>query len=355
MDKVVVLMNLGSPDSTSVKDVRKYLRQFLMDGRVIDVPAFFRALLVKGIIVPFRAPKSAKAYKKIWMDEGAPLIWYTEQLAKALEDQGEDLHLYYGMRYGNPDPQSVYREIEAKHPNLDRVLVIPLYPHYAMSSYETAVAYAEEEWNKGGFSFELDYLGPVYQEKRYLEALSKSIQPYLEQEYDKLLFSYHGVPKRHILKGDCTGEHCFKVEDCCHQPSAAHQYCYRHQCVTTTEKVAELLGIPEDKWMYSFQSRLGTDEWLQPYTAKVLEELPEQGVKKLLVACPAFVSDCLETIEEISMEGKEEFLEAGGASFEQIPCLNVQQVWIDCLKSYINDYFSGDRSLLLQKEELMTP
>jgi ferrochelatase len=346
-------MNLGSPDSTKVKDVRKYLGQFLMDGRVIDVPAFFRALLVKGIIVPFRAPKSAKAYKKIWTDEGAPLILYTEQLARALQKQGDELYVYFGMRYGNPAPQSVYKKIQSNHPNLDRALVIPLYPHYAMSSYETAVVYAEEEWQKGNFDYTLDYLGPIYKDTRYIHALAESIRPYLDRPFDKILFSYHGIPKRHIMKGDCTGTHCFKVDDCCHQPSKAHAYCYRHQCITTTEEVTSILKISNEKWMYSFQSRLGSDEWLKPYTAKVLEELPKQGVKNLLVACPAFVSDCLETIEEISMEGKEEFLKAGGAHFEQIPCLNVNQVWVDCLEAYINDYFSGDRSMLLQKENLM--
>ncbi|WP_242692234.1 ferrochelatase [Aridibaculum aurantiacum] len=347
MKRGIILMNLGSPDSTEVKDVRKYLMEFLMDARVIDSPFVFRSMLVGGIIVPFRAPKSAEAYKSIWTKDGSPLIVLTKQLQQALQ-QVVDEPVEIAMRYGNPTMKAAYDNLLKREPGLEEVIAIPMYPHYAMSSYETAVEHAKDVHAKHNYGFKLTVVKPYYNEENYINALAESIRPYLEQDYDQVLFSYHGVPEAHVKSGDITAKHCLKMYACCEVPSAAHKYCYRHHCFTTTKLVAEKLGIPKEKYTYSFQSRLGRAEWLKPYTAVRFEELPKEGVKKLLVACPAFISDCLETLEEIAEEGKETFLHAGGESFQMIPCLNVHPLWVQTLKNYISDIKSGSEKMVLQ-------
>jgi ferrochelatase len=307
-----------------------------MDKRVIDYPYFFRLLLVKGIIVPFRAPKSAEAYKTIWTKEGSPLIVFTKQLEQSLQSRlTEPIEL--AMRYGSPSPQTAYDNLLKGNPGLEEVILMPLYPHYAMSSYETAVEYMKEVHRDNKYVFKLKIIEPYYNNNDYINALSKSIGPYLEMEFDKLLFSYHGVPERHIRKGDITGNHCLKNSDCCDIASAAHRYCYRHQCFKTTSLVTTFLKMPKEKFELSFQSRLGRDKWLTPYTAQRLSELPAEGVKKLLVACPAFVSDCLETLEEIAEQGKEIFLHAGGESFTMIPCLNTHPHWVSAIVKWIEE------------------
>lgn len=332
MKRGIVLMNLGSPDSAEVKDVRRYLNEFLMDERVIDIPYFARLLLVKGIIVPFRAPKSAAAYRSIWTKEGSPLVVLTKQLQSALQQQ-VDMPVEIAMRYGNPSPAAAYDALMAREPGLEEVLLVPMYPQYAMSSYETAVVYAEEIHQRKKYPFRLSIVRPYYNDALYLGALAESMRPFLEQDYDHILFSYHGVPERHIRKGDITGNHCLATAGCCNVSSPAHAKCYRHQCLTTTGMVAEKLDIPPGKFSVSFQSRLGRDEWLKPYTAQRLQEMPGQGINKLIVVCPAFVSDCLETLEEIAEEGRELFLHAGGQSFTMIPCLNVHPAWVGTIKA----------------------
>ncbi|MDR3716258.1 MAG: ferrochelatase [Puia sp.] len=328
----ILLMNLGSPDSTETRDVHKYLMQFLMDGRVIDYPYLFRKILVGGIIVPFRAAKSAEAYKTIWTKEGSPLIVLTRQLQQALQQQvGEPVEI--AMRYGSPSMDEGFSRLLERCPDLEEVLAIPLYPHYAMSSYETAVAHAREVHRKNKYSFRLDFVPPYYKEPHYLHALSENIRPYLEQEYDHLLFSYHGVPGRHIKKSDPTGSHCLLSPDCCTIASPAHATCYRHQCFTTTREVVARLGVPAAKYSISFQSRLGKG-WLEPFTDIRLEEMPKEGIKKLLIVCPAFVSDCLETLEEIDIRGRESFLGAGGETYTMIPCLNTHPLWVETLAGW---------------------
>jgi protoporphyrin/coproporphyrin ferrochelatase len=334
MKRGIILMNLGSPDSTGVKDVKRYLNEFLMDKRVIDYPYLFRFLLVKGIIVPFRAPKSAEAYKSIWTREGSPLIVLTKQLQQNIQKQMEE-QVEIAMRYGNPTPQHAYESLLKKNPELEEVILMPLYPHYAMSSYETAVEYMKEVYKKKKYSFRLTTIKPYYDNEDYINVLAESIKPYLQSNYDKLLFSYHGVPERHILKGDVTRNHCLKASDCCQVDSPAHKFCYRHQCFKTTELVTTALQIPREKFEQSFQSRLGRDKWLTPYTAQRLSELPGEGIKKLLIACPAFVSDCLETLEEIAEQGKETFLHAGGESFTMIPCLNTNPLWVSVIAKWV--------------------
>ena len=331
--KGIILINLGSPESTKVTDVKKYLDQFLMDERVIDKPWLLRALLVKGIIVPFRAPKSAEAYETIWIDEGSPLIVYTKQLQESLQDEIQE-PVEIAMRYGSPTPGVAFEALLKNNPGMEEVVVLPLYPHYAMSSYETAVEYVKEFYQKKKYSFKLSFVPPFYNDPDYLEALSQNIKPYLNNSYDHLLFSYHGIPERHIRKSDITGCHCLQTENCCEVDSPAHAFCYRHQIRTTTKLVTDQLQIPSNKYSISFQSRLGKG-WLTPFTDYRLKELPQEGVKDLLIVCPAFVSDCLETLEEIALRGKELFLEAGGESFTMIPCLNTNPLWIKAIAKYV--------------------
>lgn len=332
----ILLMNLGSPDSTEVKDVRRYLNEFLMDERVIDKPYLLRALLVQGIIVPFRAPKSAEAYRTIWTTEGSPLIVLSKQLREDLEKQLQE-PVEITMRYGNPTPQAAFDKLLARMPDMEEVVAIPLYPHYAMSSFETAVEYARTVYEKKQYPFKLRFLKPYYNAPEYIEALAERMRPFLKEEYDHILFSYHGVPARHIMKSDITGSHCLKTADCCNTPSPAHSFCYRHQCFITTALVTEKLGIPKEKYSNSFQSRLGKG-WLEPFTDIRLEQMPKEGIKKLLILCPAFVSDCLETLEEIAERGKESFMEAGGEKYTMIPCLNTHPLWVKALQKWINDF-----------------
>lgn len=344
--KGIILMNLGSPDSTKVKDVRRYLNQFLMDERVIDIPYLTRLLLVKGIIVPFRAPKSAEAYRTIWTKQGSPLIELTKQLQIALQQQ-TTIPVEMAMRYGNPSIESAFEKLLKKHPGIQEVVAVPLYPHYAMASYETAVVDAKKIHQKNNYSFHLSFIKPYYNEPHYIEAMAENIRPYLQQEYDHILFSYHGIPERHLRKTDATGCHCLKVDDCCNVPSPAHATCYRHQCITTTRLVTEKLGIPENKYSFSFQSRLGRDPWLKPYTDFRLTDMPKEGIKKLLILCPAFVSDCLETLEEIAIRGKETFIEAGGETYTMIGCMNVHPLWVQALAGWMKQFEVGNKEMIL--------
>ena len=343
--RAILLMNLGSPDSTSTRDVRTYLMEFLMDKRVIDYPWLFRQILVGGLIVPFRAAKSAEAYSTIWTKEGSPLIVLTQQLQAALQ-QLVDEPVEIAMRYGHPSMEEAYERLLQRMPQLEEVLAIPLYPHYAMASYETAVEYAQEIHRRKKYNFALNFIKPFYNETHYLQALSEHMRPYVEKEYDHILFSYHGVPARHIKKSDPTGNHCLQSAGCCDTASPAHATCYRHQCFATTKEIVALLGIPEGKYSNSFQSRLGKG-WLEPFTDIRLEEMPKEGIKKLLILCPAFVSDCLETLEEIAMRGRETFMGAGGEAYTMIPCLNVEPLWVQTLAGWVKGYATGDETMIL--------
>ena len=337
-------MNLGSPDSTTTPDLRRYLMEFLMDGRVIDYPWLFRKILVGGLIVPFRAAKSAEAYRTIWTDEGSPLIVLTRQLQEALQSQVDE-PVEIAMRYGHPSMEQAYERLLQRMPDLEEVIAIPLYPHYAMASYETAVEYAKEVHRRKKYPFALQFIKPFYNEPHYLGALSEQIRPYLTQPYDHILFSYHGIPARHIKKTDPTGHHCLQSAACCETASPAHTRCYRHQCFATTQEMVRLLNIPEGKYSNSFQSRLGKG-WLEPFTDIRLEQMPKEGIKKLLILCPAFVSDCLETLEEIAIRGKESFLQAGGEAYTMIPCLNTHPLWVSSLAGWVREQSAGNRELL---------
>jgi ferrochelatase len=327
----LLLLNLGSPDSFSVPDVRKYLQEFLMDERVIDVPYLVRSVIVKGFILPFRPKRSAHAYSKVWTKNGSPLIAITKSFKKEIE-QLVDMPVAVAMRYGNPTPAKALEEFENK--NIETLFVAPLYPHYAMSSYETAVKHV---MNTIADRYAVRVLRPFYNEENYINSLAERIRPHLSTfPRSHLLFSYHGLPTRHLKKSDCTGEHCYVQQNCCNVQSKAWDTCYKHQVTETSKLVAEKLGMSPDQYTVSFQSRLGRDEWIKPFTVDVLETYPSMGIKDLTVVCPAFVADCLETLEEIAMGGREIFLNAGGESFKVVPCLNTFKPWIDTFASWCN-------------------
>jgi protoporphyrin/coproporphyrin ferrochelatase len=330
----ILLVNLGSPESPSTKDLKPYLKEFLMDERVIDIPKWLRTLIVKGMIVPFRSPKSAAKYKTVWTEEGSPLIAHTRKQSELLQERTE-LPVYYSMRYGNPSTALILQKMHEENPALEQIILLPLYPHYAMSSYETAVEQVKELHALAKYSSFLQIVKPFYNRPSYIRALSDSIKPYLSQAFDHVLFSYHGIPERHVKKTDCTGSHCLQATNCCNTSSAAHDFCYRHQIITTTNLVAEELDLNKSDYSFSFQSRLGRDAWLKPFTVNQLKEFPSKGIKNLLIVCPAFVSDCLETLEEIAVEGKEIFIKNGGESFKMIPALDENKLWIDCMEEMV--------------------
>lgn len=334
--KGILLVNLGSPKSTRVEDVKEYLDEFLMDEKVIDYRWFFRSLLVQGIILRTRPAKSAEAYKTVWTEEGSPLIVITKQIQQKLQKL-VDIPVEIGMRYAEPSIENGIRSLTEK--GVTEIVLFPLYPQYAMSTTETVVDKAEEVRKKHFPDVRISYVQPFYNRDIYIDCLAESIREKLPENYDALQFSYHGVPERHIYKTDPTNT-C-NLNDCCSRAeNPSHQFCYRHQCYKTTELVIEKLNIPREKTVVSFQSRLGKDKWMEPYTDETLDALPKKGVKNLAIVCPAFVSDCLETLEEISVEGREEFLHAGGENFHYIACLNDEDRWIEVVKTLCEEKLS---------------
>lgn len=332
--KGALLVNLGSPDSTDPKDVKKYLDEFLMDPRVIDVPYWLRSFVVRGIVLNTRPKKSAEAYSKIWWDEGSPLIVLSERLREKV-DQQTGIPIALAMRYGKMKMIEGLQEL--KDQGVTEVLLVPLYPQFAMATTETIMVLAEELRKEFFPEMTFDSIPAFYNKPEYIEVLSQSIAEKLEGlDYEHLLFSYHGVPERHIKKRDITKSHCKVDKSCCVTHSPAHQFCYRHQCYEVTRLVGEKLGLQQGTFSTTFQSRLGFDPWLQPYTDRTIEKLGLSGVKKMAIVTPAFVSDCLETLEEIAMEGEEIFHEVGGKEFTTIPCLNDRDDWVRVLSGWID-------------------
>jgi protoporphyrin/coproporphyrin ferrochelatase len=335
MTKGVLLVNLGSPDSPSVPDVRRYLREFLMDGRVLDVNWFLRFAIVNFAILPSRPKQSAEAYHTVWTAEGSPLVVTSRNVHAKLQPRVQ-MPVELAMRYQNPSIPAAVENLHAK--GVDDLLVIPLFPHYAMSSFETAVERVKEVAGHLAPGMRITVQPPCFEDPNYIQALVASAREALKSNFDCLLFSFHGLPERHLRKSDPTGCHCLTVENCCSVPSPAHATCYRAQCFKTVAAFVKQAGIPKEKYAVAFQSRLGRDPWLKPYTDHELEAMPRKGIKNLLVMCPAFVSDCLETLEEIGIRGKESFLNAGGKSFQLIPCLNEHPLWIDALEKMVSEF-----------------
>lgn len=337
MSKAILLVNLGSPDSPSVPDVRRYLNEFLMDERVIDAPWLVRRFVV-GMILINRPKESGHAYEKVWTKDGSPLIAISRNVQKLLQARLA-VPVELAMRYQNPSIESAVKNLAAR--GVTEVLLIPMFPHYAMSSYETAVVRVREVAAKRAPQIKFTVQPPYFEDADYIAALVASAADFLRRDYDHLLFSYHGIPERHLRKSDPTGCHCLAKENCCETDSPARATCYRAQCFATTAAFVKLAGVPKEKYSVSFQSRLGKDPWLKPYTDYELPRLANEGKKKMLVICPAFVADCLETIEEIGMRGCEQFLAGSGKEFTRIPCLNEHPAWIDALEKMAGKFLQA--------------
>ena len=334
--KGALLINLGSPDSPDPKDVKRYLGEFLMDERVIDLSKALRTFLVKGIILNTRPKKSAKAYKKIWWEEGSPLIVLSKRLRQSVQKK-VTIPVELAMRYGTPSIEEGIKNLVNQ--GINEIILIPLYPQFAMATTETILVLAEEVRLQNHPQVSFTVLPPFYNHPDYIRVLSESIQENLKgKEWEHLLFSYHGIPERHIRKSDVTKSHCKIDKSCCQTSSKAHQYCYRHQCYETTRQVAEYLELKEGTFSTSFQSRLGLDPWLRPYTDKTVAKFAKKGVKKMAIATPTFVSDCLETLEEIGMEAAEDFEEKGGEKLFVIPCINDRPDWVNVMSRWIDEW-----------------
>jgi len=328
----VLLINLGSPDSTSVPDVRKYLREFLMDPRVLDAPWPVRWCVVHLAILPRRPVQSAEAYEKVWTKDGSPLVATSRNVQRELQRRlGSSVVVELAMRYQSPSIESAIERLRDQA--VTDLFVFPLFPHYAMSSFETAVVRAREVAAQLAPGMRLNIVEPYFNEPGYIAALAASAADDLAAGYDHLLFSFHGLPERHMRKANPG--HCMASANCCENPGAALRTCYRAQCFATVRAFVDAAGVPADKYSVAFQSRLGREPWLKPYTDVELARLAQNGVKKLLVICPAFVSDCLETLEEIAIRGREIFLEAGGREFALIPCLNEHPRWLEALDGMV--------------------
>ncbi len=331
-DKAVVLVNLGTPDSYSVADVRKYLREFLMDGRVIDLPLIPRWMLVNLYIAPFRAPKSAKVYKSVWLENGSPLKVYGLELQKIMQQKlGPDVQVELAMRYQSPSMDDAFARL--KKLQLKEILVVPLFPQYASASTGSVLDKAMEITQKWQLIPELKMISYFFDKPEFIDAWKAVAQPQMNKNYDHFLFSYHGLPERQIRKGD-PFNHCLK-EGCCDSWGEKNRNCYRAQCFETTRKLAASLDIPTEKYTVSFQSRLGNDPWIKPYSDFVIKDMPKEGKNSVLAFSPSFVADCLETTEEVGEEYRELFEDAGGHEWQLVESLNVHDAWTEGLHKLI--------------------
>ncbi|MBW2289537.1 MAG: ferrochelatase [Deltaproteobacteria bacterium] len=332
----VLLVNLGTPDSASTRDVRRYLRQFLSDPLVIDIPAFPRWLLLNLVILPFRPRKSAAAYAQIWTDAGSPLKLHGERLRDDVAAMlGNDFHVELAMRYREPSIADAVARAQAA--GVDRWVVLPLFPQYSTAATLSAVNAVEDAFTKSHNTAPVQVIGAFYDAPGFIEAFATVIRPHLDAfRSDHVLFSYHGLPERQLRRLDASGSHCFASDECCDAITDVNRGCYRAQCVATTQLLVRELGLGPDAHSLSFQSRLGRTPWIQPHTDQVLPELAARGVKRLAVACPAFVADCLETLEEIAIRGRNQWLELGGEDFTLVPSLNSHPTWVDTVVALIH-------------------
>ena len=323
----VLLINIGTPDDPTPEAVGRYLREFLMDEYVLDMPFLKRWLLVNRVIVPRRKHYSAEHYQKIQMPEGSPLRVHTERFAAGLlTELGNDYALEIGMRYGNPSIATGLSRL--KQAGVDRIVAAPLYPQYTQSSFETALTETRKQAKKIGITDKVVFLEPFYVDPDFIAANARVVGEHVKAHApDYLLFSFHGVPVRHVKQID-TNDHCRVNDSCCEEVGAANANCYRAQCHATAHAIAATIGLTPDQYMTCFQSQFGKEEWIGPSFENLLAELPKRGIKTVAVACPSFVADCLETLEEIGIRGREEFQEAGGDELTLIPCLNSEPLWI---------------------------
>ena len=325
--KGILLINLGSPRDLELKSIKDYLKEFLSDDLVIDYPKFLQQILVNWIIIPSRYKNTREAYSEIWTENGSPLIHDTIALGEKVGAKSGVL-VEVSMRYQFPSIEEGLKKLKAK--GCSEIFVVPLYPHYAMSTVLTTEREVKRIESKLGLDLQLNFIGAFYNEGGYISSLSDVINRNRQKESDYLLFSYHGIPNRHLIKTDPTESHCLKVKNCCDIESKAKPFCYKAQVLETSKLCAKKLELKDDEWGVSFQSRIGPG-WIQPFTDKELVRLAEEGIQNLDVVCPAFVTDNLETLEEMNIRGRETFIEAGGKSFKYIPCLNDEESWVDFL------------------------
>lgn len=329
----VLLVNLGTPDSTKVSDVRKYLRQFLSDGRVIDISPLGRFLLVNFIIAPFRSPKSAKEYRKVWTEKGSPLLYHSVELTDLLRQELDEstYQVELGMRYQNPSIKSALDKLQS--PNLEKLIVIPLFPQYASATTGSVHQEVMEIISKWQLIPKMVMIDSFADNELMVNTFAEMGKKYMDQDhYDHFLFSYHGLPERQLKKADPD---CHCDTKCCSVFTDRNRLCYRAQCYETSRLLAKALGITEKQYSVSFQSRLGKTPWIQPYTEDVVHQLAEKGVKKLLTFSPSFVADCLETTVEINEEYGEQFVEHGGEKLQLVESLNTHPMWVQTLKEMV--------------------
>ncbi|MDN3587027.1 ferrochelatase [Pedobacter aquatilis] len=333
--KGILLVNLGTPDSPETADVRKYLDQFLMDERVIDIPKLNRTLLVKGIIVPFRSPKTAKLYKEIWNENGSPLLYYSKLQAKMLQERlGDAYHVELAMRYQSPSIESALANLKAGL--VESIQVIPLFPQYASASSGSVMQLVMELVSKWPTVPPISFVNSFHDNELMIEVFAENAKKHNPESFDHILFSFHGLPERQLLKCDHTGNYCLKNADCCQTLNDTNKFCYSAQGHDTARLIAKKLGIPKDNYTVCFQSRLGKEPWVQPYTTDILKKLAAEGKKRLLVFSPAFVADCLETLYEITVEYHEEFKELGGEHVQLVESLNANPKFIEALAGMVN-------------------
>ena len=325
--KGILLINLGSPRDLDLKSIKDYLKEFLSDDLVIDYPKLLQQILVNWIIIPSRYKNTREAYSEIWTEDGSPLIHDTLVLGEKVSAKSGTL-VEVSMRYQFPSIEEGLKKLKAK--GCSEIFVVPLYPHYAMSTVLTTEREVKRIESKLKLDLRLNFIGAFYNEGGYISSLSDVINRNRQKESDYLLFSYHGIPNRHLTKTDPTKNHCLKVKNCCEIESKAKPFCYKAQVLETSKLCAKKLELKDNEWGVSFQSRIGPG-WIQPFTDKELVRLAEEGIQNLDVVCPAFVTDNLETLEEMNIRGRETFLEAGGKSFKYIPCLNDEESWVDFL------------------------
>jgi ferrochelatase len=333
--KGILLVNLGTPDSHETKDVRKYLNEFLMDPRVIDINPISRTLLVKGIIAPFRSPKSARLYKKVWSDEtGSPLLHYSLLQQQALQQRlGDDYQVELAMRYQSPSIESALNRF--KTALVESIQVIALFPQYASASTGSVYDKVMELIKKWPTIPTLAFANSFHDNELMIETFANNGRKHKPETYDHILFSFHGLPQRQLIKCDHTGNYCLKVNDCCGTINDVNKFCYSAQSHHTAQLIAKKLNIPKEKYTICFQSRLGSDPWVQPYTTEVVAKLAKEGKKRLLVFCPAFVADCLETVYEVTEEYGAEFKALGGEHLQLVESLNDSPTWIDALEKMV--------------------
>jgi len=331
----VLLVNLGTPDNPNRSAVYRYLQQFLLDRRVIDYPWLARNIIVRGIIAPFRSGSSSKLYKQLWTENGSPLKYYGEVLAGSAQEQlGDDFVVELAMRYQNPSIESAIQKLLDKQ--VTDIIVLPLFPQYASATTgsvheEVMRVLAQQETIPN-----VKLINSYFDYEPIIDIFADNARQFDLDSYDHILFSYHGLPQRQLRKAD-TCNHCLKTEDCCQSISIVNQFCYSAQCHATTRAIAQKLNLSEDRYTTCFQSRLGPEAWIQPYTIKTIEEQAEQGAKKLLVFSPAFVADCLETIIEIGDEYQEEFEEMGGEKVDLVPSLNDDPRWTKAVVDLVRE------------------